>query len=86
MTQFTFIMSEAQARRLHKLIDSQCGALKNYTASAVEEGDLITAQEHVVELRACQALYAATNIDAKYTIAKGSNTPLQTEVYVQDSK
>lgn len=86
MTNFTFTMSEEQARRLHLIVSSECSALKNHTASAVERGDLSTAQQHVSELRALQALYAATNIDAKYTISKYSDKELLTVIQVQDTR
>lgn len=84
MTTFTFTMSEEQARRVHALVASQCASTKNWMASSVETEDYERAHRHVEELRALEALFAATNIDAKYTIAQGRGKPLETEITVQE--
>lgn len=81
---FTFTMSEAQARNLHKVVDSHCQSLKNWIASRVEDGDLERAQELTRELRQYQALYAAFNMDAKHEIAKGRNLPVEQNIAVKD--
>lgn len=79
MTQnHTFTMNEAQARLVHQLADQQCRALKNWIASAVEDGDLHRAQLLCRDLRAHQALFAAFNMDAKHTIAEGTGKPVKT--------
>lgn len=81
---FTFNMSEAQARNVHKVISSHCQALKNWTASAVEDGKLEYAQKLVKELREYQALFAAFNMDAKHEIAKARELPVERNIAVQD--
>jgi hypothetical protein len=86
MTTFNYAMSEEQARRIHKLAESEMFALKNHTAMYVEQGNLEKAQECVKELRAQQAIFAAFNIDAKYDIAKYCGKPLVTTETVADSR
>lgn len=84
MSAFTFTMSEEQARAIHKLVASHNSALKNWTATAVENGDLARAQELVKELRAHQALFAAFNMDAKHEIALHRGLPVERNIAVQD--
>lgn len=78
MTLHTFEMTEAQAEMIHARVGSHMQALKNWSASAVEQGDLPRAQKLVAELRAHEVLYAVFNMPAKHDIAKGSGKPLET--------
>ena len=84
MTRFTFSAPEAQARRVHDLVKSSLAAHKNWLCSAVERGDLVAAQKLVAEVRALEALFAATNIDAKYEIAKLLGRPLETDITIEE--
>lgn len=84
MTQHTFTMSETQARRVHDLASSHIQALKNWTASAVESGNLAKAQELVADMRAFQAIFAAFNITAKHDVAEATGKPLVTSHNVEE--
>lgn len=77
-TMHTFTMTEAKAELVHKLANSHMGALKNWIASAVEDGKLEYAQKLVAELREHEALFAAFNMAAKHTIAECTGNPLET--------
>lgn len=85
MTQHTFTMSEEQAKRVFAVIESQCGALKNWTCTAVEQGDMIRANSHVEELRAYQAIFAAFNMPAKHAFADVTGKALVTSHTVAES-
>lgn len=78
-TLHTFTMAEATATLVHKLVDSHMHALKNWTASAVERGELERAQELVKELRQHEKLFAAFNMPAKREIAAHTGKPLVTQ-------
>lgn len=84
MEAFQFIMSDKQATNVHKLVASHIAALKNYIASAVEDGKLERAKRHVAELREYEALFAAFNITAKYEIAEFTSKPIERTIQVQD--
>lgn len=81
---FRFTMSEDQARNVHKVVDGQCQALKNWIVSAVESEDYERAHSLTEELRAFQALFAAFNVDAKVTIAQSTGKPITRIVQVED--
>ena len=86
MTFHTFSMTEEKADMVHKLVSSHIQALQNWTASAVERGDLIGAQELVRQQRDHETLFAAFNMPAKHTIAKHSEKELKTEHVVREGK
>jgi hypothetical protein len=79
MTMHSFHMTEDQAMMIHAQVGSHMSALKNWIASAVEQGDLERAQHLVTDLRAYEKLYSAFNMPAKHDIAKHSGKPLETE-------
>ena len=81
-TLHSFRMTEAKAALVHKLVDEHCQALKNWIASAVEQGELVRAGNLVRELREYQELYAAFNMPAKHEIARHSDKPLVYEHFV----
>jgi hypothetical protein len=86
MLKFTLTMSQEQLARIHNLVEAECVARKNWIASAVELEDYERAHSHVEELRCLQALFAATNVEAKYVIARATDKPIATRVDVADRK
>jgi hypothetical protein len=63
-------LTEAQATLVHTVVSSHCQALKNWMASAVEEGDTDRARRLVKELRQYEELFAKTNVEAHKFIDK----------------
>lgn len=82
MHTFHITISERQLNNVHKVVDSHIKALKNWIASRVESGDLEDAQKLTVELREYEAIFAASNVQAKLDIAKHSNKPVETNLIV----
>lgn len=86
MSEFTFTMSDDQARNVHKVVSSYCESLKNWMASAVESEDYERSHRYVDELRQYQALYAAFNITAKYEIAEATSKEVERNIQVQERR
>lgn len=86
MSRFTFTIPESQVAAIHRLAASHCEALKNWMASAVEAGDLPRAQSLAKELRQHQAIFAATNLSAKYAIAETKGVPVDRVVDMQEER
>jgi hypothetical protein len=84
MNDFTFVMPDKQANNVHKVVASHIAALKNYIASAAEDGKLERAKRYVAELREYEALFAAFNVTAKYEIAEFSKKPVERTIQVKD--
>jgi hypothetical protein len=82
----TFRMTESKAELVHAVVSSHMEALKNWIVGAVESGNLPYAQELATQLRDYQTLYAAFNIDAKYTIAEHSPHGLTIEHDVREGR
>lgn len=82
MHTFHLTISQHQLSNVHKVVDSHIKALKNWIASRVESGDLEGAQKLTVELREYEALFSASNVEAKLDIAKYSNKPVETTILV----
>lgn len=82
----TFQMTEAKAVLVHNVVSSHMAALKNWTASKVERGDLDGAQKLVAELREYEALFAAFNMPAKHDIANATGKPLETAHTVREGR
>lgn len=82
MHRFNYNMSQRQAELIFAQVASHIGALKNWTASAVERGELERAQTLVGELREYEKLYAAFNIEAKFFIARNTDKPVETDVII----
>jgi Na+/phosphate symporter len=84
MTMHTFKMSETHAEMIFKLVDQHTSALRNWTASAVEDGDFERAQALVKDLRRHQDIYRAFNMSAVREIAARRECPVETQhtVYI----
>jgi len=57
-------LTAAQARLTHRVVSSHIAALHNWIASAMESNDYVRGADLVRELRAYQAIFAATNVEA----------------------
>lgn len=77
--QHTFTMNEHKATLVFNVVKSHIAALKNWTASAVETGDIEKAQGLVNDLREYEKLFAAFNIHAKHEIAEYTGKPVKTD-------
>jgi hypothetical protein len=75
----TFKLTFDQAVLVPQVVDSHMQALKNWTASAVENGNLERAQRLVKELREYERLYAAFNVKSKQETARHLGKPMSVE-------
>lgn len=53
-------LTEGQTAIVHRIFGEHIYALKNWIATAVENGDTEKAQEYVRELRECQIIYSVS--------------------------
>lgn len=74
----TFTMTEHQARNIHQLASSHISAIKNWTLTRVEAGDLAGAQDLARQAREFQEIFAAFNMNAKHEIAAATGKELET--------
>jgi hypothetical protein len=81
----TFKMTEAQAELIFKMADQHVKALKNWTVSAVERGDIEAAQKLAAEIRAHQAIFAGFNVQAKREIALHTGRDMQISTDLRSS-
>lgn len=57
MTNKQLSVTRRQNRLVRQQLQSHCAALKNWLASAVEQGDIVKAKDLVEELREYEAMY-----------------------------
>jgi hypothetical protein len=77
-TVHTFKMTEAQAEMLFELVISQLTSLKNWTVSAVEEGNFERAQKLAADVRKHQDLFRGFNIRSMREVSEVRETPMPT--------
>lgn len=72
----TFTMTLEQAKLIHAMTADRMAALKNWTATAVEQGDLAYAQTLVADLRKHEAIFAGFNMKSKEDLATSTGKPM----------
>jgi hypothetical protein len=79
MTLHTFKMSEADAEMIFTLVDQHLFALRNWTATAVENGEFERAQVLVKDMRQYQEIYKAFNMPVVRARATRHDCPIETQ-------